>query len=511
MSRLPYAYDAEGYDALTALLRPTTETSWKARYEWLFDRILQAPYRPADLKALHMFRALDSDGNEMDVSRPVCGAVGFVARVGGRALAGEQVLNADETLPPQRRRQAAELGQRIWRRSRWGSRAGTLGLNCAGAGDGFLEAVRLSGSPPYRSAIVVRDPRNVSLVYDAAGLEIERAIIEVKTFEPNSQTLQATTDSPLHVYKRILTKNRIEVYRDGKLVVDESGDHGLGVVPLVHVPFLTIGSEYEHGYGAAHGLEWAAAIVDSGWGQSKAIAVRYANPTHVFSGVRVNDDSYGRFGRSLAMPQGARAEVLEASLSQIGPILDTIKQVMEGKSYEYPEYLFASAGANASGEALRMLGTAYVNKYKGIRAALYREIARATEMAAMLDLDRPYEEIGLYEVTADPLLPTDVPSKVAVLVQAADYLKPEDITRELQALGVGVPAGADPAEYAAELAASQVPTTDPDTLEEIAEEARDALTSTDPDAMRVALREIAGLAAGELPELPEDDDPTEEV
>ena len=508
MSRLPYAFDASGYDSLSALLRPSTETSWKARYDWLFDRILQAPYSPADLKVLHMFRALDSNGEEMDVSRPVCGAVGFVARTGGRALTGNQVLNADETLPARRRAAAADLGATIWRRSRWPTRSATLGLNCAGAGDGYLEAVRLSGSYPYRAALVVRDPRNVSIVYDAAGLEIERAVIEVKTFEPDPGSLSVTMDSPLHTYKRILTRDTIEVYRDGELQVEDSGEHGLGVVPLVHVPFMTIGSEYEHGYGAAHGLEWAAAVVDSGWSQSKAIATRYANPTHVFTGVRP-EAGYEQFGRALALPRDAGAQVLETSLSQIGPILETITSVMEGKSAEYPEYLFAGAGANASGEALRYLGTAYVNKYSAPRRALYDAIARATEMAAMLDLDRPFEDLGLYEVTGDPLLPTDVAGRAALVFQAADYLKPIDVARELQAIGLGIPAGADPGEYVAERAALASPA--PDALAEIAEEAI-AAVDADPAEMRVALREIAALAgAADLPELPDDDDPTQEV
>jgi hypothetical protein len=132
-------------------------------------------------------------------------------------------------------------------------------------------------------------------------------------------------------------------------------------------------------------------------------------------------------------------------------------------------------------------------------------------MAAMLDLDRPYEELGLYDVTADPLLPTDVPGRAKLILDAAPHLKRADVARELQAIGVGVPAAADPEEYAAEVASEGAATIDPDTLTEIAEEAAEALESREPAEMRAALREIAGLASGELPELPDDDEPTEEV
>jgi hypothetical protein len=446
---------------LDELLYPTTHEGWIERYEWLMRRIIQMPYSVNDLKRFRMFRALDSSGNELDVTRPVLGAVGFVARQGARACGGaQQVLSPSEKVTGSRE-QWNDLGDSIWRRSRWKRQKDIAARSYAGLGDVFIEAVRLDAKPPYRPVIAFRDPRCVQVEYDTDTYQLKKAIIKIKTFEGievDAITGLSTRKQALQTYVRVLTPESITVYRNGELSASESGPHGLGVVPLVHVPFETWGDYLYHGLPCYHGLTWAAVVADSGWSQAKAIATRYANPKWFGAGIDLsNAQDLDKFGRilSTASPD-ATLNLLEASLSQIGPVLDLIEKVTTAKSHQYPEFLFAEAGANASGEALKMLGTAYEAKYKPARAAFFDAIAEVTEMAAMLSLLRPFEDLGLYTVSAEPLLPVDVEREIRILTSIAPNLKRVDVTRRLQELNVGIPADADPEVYAVEVEAERV-------------------------------------------------------
>jgi hypothetical protein len=220
---------------------PESEAAWKARYNWLWSAYHNEPYTAGDITALGLFKALDADGDKIASTRRLTRDLQHIVETDVRAMAAHRL-----SLEPAARSGGNEArvaaGQRVWRRSRWPAKKAAAARLTAGLGDVMLEAQRSEGGGPAR--IVAHDPRFVELEYDEAGIELVQAWITVPFFDGPS----ADPNRAIRVQRRHLTRDTITTTEadphagPGGVRIDSmSGAHGLGVVPLEHVPYTEFG------------------------------------------------------------------------------------------------------------------------------------------------------------------------------------------------------------------------------------------------------------------------------
>ena len=260
----------------------------------------------------------------------------------------------------------------------------------------------------------------------------------------------------VEVYKRVLTKERIDVYYNGVLSVAESGPHGLGVVPAVHLQALPF-DQPEHSLPAASGIERIVARMDSLMTQAGAVGARFANPTLATFGFKVGRNSdVQRFGRMIdGAPKDGRAEYIEATTASITQLLEAMREADRHLRDTCPEVLFSSDAAQESAEARSLRGNSFELKMEAMRGGIYGELCRVTGMAVALDANRAFgEEDEQFIIHAPPVLPRGVKSELEALALIEPKIKRSDYIRHLQRLAL-VPADADPESYAAEVADEQ--------------------------------------------------------
>jgi len=332
---------------------PETHEEWVDRYGWLHSAYIGEPYTVDDMKSMRLFRALDPNGDVIAETTRLTRDIQHVVDIDAQGLAGH-TLTLDLA---EGRGSAADLtaGQRIWKRSRLQRLKGRWARWGASMGDLFLEAVRTTDEAPYGVKIVAYDPRLVRVEYDLeTGTEIERATIVVPFYDPPEVTSDglAVYDGVGHTYIRTLTRESIVVTVDG-VVQAEGGPHGLGVVPLVHLPFIPYVDPC-HGLWAAPGLEQSLALVDSLLTQVGAIGNRYASPMWVAKGFTIADGAdIGKVGRVLSgVPADGDFEPVEANLGGVTALLKAAQEAREMARASLPEFLFGEVGANASGSSL---------------------------------------------------------------------------------------------------------------------------------------------------------------
>jgi hypothetical protein len=424
---------------------PTTQGEWIAHYERLHAAYLGDPYTLADVKGLHLFRALDNSNQTIDITTRLTRDIQHVVDVDTAAIAGVGL-----------RVEGSEAAELCWKRTQIPRHVSRWARVCASMGDLHLEAVRQSGTKPYQSEIVAYDPRHVELTYDAqTGRRLERAVITVPYFDEGdvSPTGEISRFGALHTYVRVLDREEIAVYVDGKRQDAESGPHNLGVVPLVHIPFLPY-TEPEHGLWAAVGLERPLALLDSLLTQIKAVGNRHANPLLAMLGVKIGDDAdVFKLGRVISgVPSDGDVKYVEATMAGLSTILKTIQAHLDNIRATTPEFIFTEGGAAESGLSRSYRASLFVSKMEDVRARFYGGIEDAIDMCVALDEDREYRPgEGGTTVTGGPILPPDVTSTLDALQKLKDLgaLQRIDVVRKAQALGF-VDAGLDPAKYAAE-------------------------------------------------------------
>jgi len=261
-------------------------------------------------------------------------------------------------------------------------------------------------------------------------------------------------DPTVHHYVRILTATEVLAYRDGDLIPEQSGPHRLGVVPLVHVPFLPY-ADPEHGLWAAPGLEGAMAHVDSIHAMIRAVGNRYGEPRLAVKGATVGDDAdVLKFGRIISgLPEGGDVFYVEPTMAGINALLAAAQAAREAIKETIPEFLFTEAGAGSSGTALSLRATQFRSKMREVRSRWYRGLARVTEYAVAIAGQRAWDPDTIdLRVTSGPILPPDIEAELRALALARSDggLKRADYVRHLQRLGI-VGSEHDPEEYAAEV------------------------------------------------------------
>lgn len=431
---------------------PESYDEWLTWYDRREKAYLHDPYDLLESKAWRLFRAFDPNGDVIAETRRITRDIQHVVDAGATAISGgRQRLDAagDSAL------QAA--ADAVWKRSDWARWRGVWAKWCANMGRAGIEAVRTDGRED-KTALVVRDPRSYRVTYDqTTGSEIERVVISITFWEPEqidpALGILLAGESVPHTYVRVLDRENIAVYLDGDLVEEESGPHRLGEVPFVNCIALPH-NDSEHGLWVGHGMDSALAFYDSVQTQVGAIGNRFADPQLVGRGVRFGEGSeVSRFGRMIGIPAEASVSYLEPSFTQLQHLLASAQEARLAARESLPEFIFAGAGANSSGEALRLRADAFVAKYVEIRSRLYPALARATDYATHMDARTPYDrDSDRLTVDADPVLRPDAAAELAAL-ESADKLQAisaADKVRGVQRLGL-IPADVDPDAYAAEL------------------------------------------------------------
>jgi hypothetical protein len=427
---------------------PTTENGWHDRYDRLWCAYLQEPYDTGEAGKFHLFRALDDQGNEIDLTRRTFDLVRFIVDTDVGGLLGGRILLEEEA-------EGAPLveGEAVWRRSHVAGSVEAWAKTCAALGDVYFEAVRQSDKRPYRTSVVCYDPRNVTPIYDGeTGTRLVGATVCTKYQDAPTVRADGTIEEgAVHEYRREIDATEIRVFRDRVAMPAESGPHGLGVPPIVHVVWSPW-TEPDHGLPAAAGLDAAIMRIDSLITQIGAVANRYANPKPVLSGARLGASSdVEQFGRWMhGLPADAKAYYLESTGQGVDSMLAAIAAILDHVKSTAPEFLFAEDGA-VSGEARSYKAAAFENKIGNARVRFFGGLSKVTEYAVLMDANTAADpDIDLFRIDAPPILPRNVKSDVETLYAAKEDIKRADRVRFLQTRGLIDPT-VDPDEYAGEV------------------------------------------------------------
>ncbi len=423
------------------LAYPSSDEEWRDWYSYRWGAYLGQNYSVAVIKALQLFRAIDPDGHMVAQARRLNRDIQFVTDTGTGALVRGPITVEVSPGTPGEESLQADAG-RIWVRSQVKRQLSRYARLLCSMGDLFLEAARGEDGRPR---IVCYEAYNVTPVYDEAGIELVKATI--------TQIFQ--DDSDVDVYGRIhkvgardvlireLTTTDVKVTLNGDLLEAVSGPHGLGSVPLVHVPCLPY-TQPEHSLWVGHAMDRALAEVDSLMSQISAIGDRYADPHLVVQGAKLGEGTdVNRFGHILNITglnaDKAKAYYLEIQAAGLDSLLKAALAQLADVRSTMPEYLFVTAGAQASGRALALRMDQFVAKYTEIRGNFYGGLARVTGYAVAMERGQPFDlDLEPFTITGGPLLPVDVGAELDNLQKAADMgaITREDTIRRIQSLGL---------------------------------------------------------------------------
>lgn len=414
-------------------------------------------YSGAEIKRLNLFKALDANGDLIAETRRVLPLIRFVVSVDASAIwtSGLSWRVASTRMGPDvdpvTVDALASFGSDVWDHSKMDEVGPSVAWNLCAMGDWCLEVVNTSTGP----VIVSHDPRRVRVEWDALGLSITRAVVDVEYHDPpapNADTGEYEGEGQPHKYRRILTPTEVSVYLDGRKVEAESGPNVLGVVPMVWLRFRRVG-EFELSSWAGDGAEDAVAMIDSMLTQIQVVGGRHANPILVAIGAQIqNGAELTQVGRTASLPAGADLAWLEAALQGVRELGAAAASLYEQVTQAYPEFLFVDAGASSSGTALSYRAGAFSAKIAPVRASFYRGLSTALGMAVAMSQGEPWTPAAdLYEVDGGSALPMDVGAVAQMLRElvADGLMLPADAVARLQSEGV-VPDDLEPVEYVAQ-------------------------------------------------------------
>ena len=423
---------------------PETDEEWRERYDWLWGAYMGDQYSIGDIKALQLFRALDDTTAEesIGITTRVVRDVQHVVDVGVGCTGGGRLTLADVEPGPVDSPLLADA-RALWRASRMRQRMSGILRITLGMGQSFIEPLRRGGDGAVR--LVDYDPRNCRVQYDATGLVMTQATIVTNFIADDGETINTT--------RRELYPDKIEVFVNNKPDPSQSGPHGLGVVPLVHLKAIDIGQP-EYAVWVGLGMEQPLAYVDSVLSQIRTIGTRHGNPTMTITGAVIDEGANISFGRVLNVPNGAEIKYLQMQAGSIRELSDVAIKTLQEVRTTLPEFIMNAGGANESGTSRSWRATQLENKYADVRENIFPELARVAAMAVAMSKGRPYNEAeDVLNVEAPPILPIDIAREVEMLkVVSVDMgaITAVDRTRHLQRLGI-VPEEVNAEEYAKEL------------------------------------------------------------
>lgn len=459
-----------------ALRLPTSESGWRDEYQRRMDAYHLEPYTKGEADAYHLFSAFDVRGEEIAQTRRTFRDYAFIIDRAAESLFGgglslELQGGVLDDVDDRAGLEASILaeGQAVLDRSKFDRWADRLAWMCA-IGRAGIECVRTSSTAPYRTKLVVRDPRVYACIYDdMTETELDKVIVTNVLFESEQldqrgdviANADGEQDTSLNIYRRVLTRDRVDVTVNDQNQDEESGEHGLDdAVPFVNLVWGET-SQVGHGNGTGRGILSVLAAADSLSAQVHAIATRYGDPKPYIKGATLSASptaasttrKVGVFGYVLhGLPADAEVGYWEPKQNTIGSMLEAIGKLLDRVRHTFPVFAVYSGGASASGEALRTRSAAYMSEVLRARAAILPELSRAIDMAVAMDRDVPYSgEDALFKLVPGPVFPADLQKEIETLeiVRQANLITPADYVRHMQRLGVVDP-DRDPSEYAME-------------------------------------------------------------
>ena len=430
---------------------PETRQEWLDLYQRRHEAYVGEPYSVADMKTLHLFRALDEEGDVLAETRRLTRDVQYVVDTHVDAILAEGL-----TLTRAPDGDASDLAraEAIWDRSGLDQHLERYVRDAAVLGDLHFEAILSSDGTGAR--VVAYDPQHTELTYDSeTGTRLERAIVTVPYFEPPEVDAHGNVTEAheiMRIYRRVISPGRIDVYRDSVHVPGESGSNALAVPTAVHSPYIPYRIP-EYGLSAAHKLDDALSLIDSMLTQIHAIGTRHGNPLMQSAGANVAAGSdINKLGRIVNGPAGWSMSYIEPTFQGISTLLSAIQTHRETLRETMPEFLFTESGANSSGSALNFRATQFVSKMKKIRNRVYRALAQAIQIGIALERGGPLRT-GTIAVEGGDILPANVIAMLEELriAHGIQPIKPSDVVRVYQRAGI-VRTDEDPETYAAETA-----------------------------------------------------------
>ena len=161
---------------------PSTEQGWKDRYDRLWCAYLSEPYDVAEVREFHLFRALDDNNDEIDVTRRVYSLYRFITEIDvGGILGGRVALEVEDGLTNETGTKATEeeraalllAGEAVWKRSLVNERIEPWVRTTAALGDFYVEAVRTNGEKPYRTTLVISASKMIIEVEQVSACSID--------------------------------------------------------------------------------------------------------------------------------------------------------------------------------------------------------------------------------------------------------------------------------------------------------------------------------------------------
>lgn len=416
------------------------------RRRW--EAFLGLRYRLSELKALGLFQGTDQSGAIIHEARRIMRDCAFVVEVDAAVLSQPLAFNATADSGTRLAGGDLEAGVfvdeavGVWRDSRGDETLQAFALRLCAIGDALIELVETDGGV----RLVQHNAEHVDVYYDRFGTDLEAVRISFDYYGPPDPD---STSSEKHTYERWL-------YRDRTMTRIDSGTwdvrpHALGVVPAVHVQFAP-SHDPRMGRHASYGMEDAEATVNSAATQLIVAGTRAADPWLKVVGARIAGGlDVSAEGKTLALPEGADAAWLEATLQGMTALVDNMRSVREGLVQTCPEFLFVDAGASASGTALSYRASAFKLKIEPVYRRFTRAIGRLLGMAVAMKRGEAWGATAhdIVEVRGGPAIPEDRAAFADLIdkLVSGGFLREVDAQKALQGAGL-TPSDADPAEYA---------------------------------------------------------------
>lgn len=482
-------------------------TTWKQKHERVKRRqaaYLGLPYDRDEVQALGLFQATNGDGDVIHTTRRISRDQAFVVDTCVSALITDLTLNMhpdwyrDNDIDDNERaapENAAAVGlslaegEQIWHRSHVHDKAEGWARSGCIAGDWHFEPQL---NDEQQGTIVLHPPEHVEVYYDDQNVDLELAVIAFQYTDPPTGDM-ADGPGEVHEYRRVLTRDEVRTYIDGKMSAEHSYEHGLGRVPLVHAQFKA-SHDPTFGLPAAYGLEYPGGVYDGITTMVSVIGQRNADPLLVIAGQAMpqqGDNDKSRLDRILQVLKDTDVSFLESTLQGLTALATIGENVRNAMVQATPAFAFADAGANASGTALSYRGQRFVSEIAPTRGRLHRAFATVTTMAWCMQNGVSYPEGERFQVDAAPALPQDKMALYDLTERQTEggFLTRADAVERLQGLGL-VPATEAPSEYAIR-----------------AQDEADTLTVKSVDQ----IARLNGFAPRDAPdELPDDDDESED-
>lgn len=420
--------------------------SWAERrveYDRRGDAYKGLAYDDGEAKRLGLFAYRDENDVVIHGAQRVMRDQAFIQDVDAAALATGLTLNLDpewsDGMGDAERQKWLDMGLAVWERSRVKGNAHRWSRMLCVFGDLHMEP--MLDDDTGEAVIGVHPARHVEVYYDRFDIGLAHAAVEFTYVLPPEGDEQAKDVT----YRREMSADMLRWREDGGKWTDV--EHGLGRVPLVHVSYQQL-DDPSFGMNAGYGFEAVQAFSDSALSQFSVIGTRCADPLLAAIGFQPTQIDPSK-NQGITVPTGGDLKWLEPTLTALQALVNMQDQYRRAAVETIPEFVFAEAGANASGTAIYYRAAQLEMKLRPIADRFNEGIAIATRIACALEMGTTYEEAPRFEVTSNPAVPMDKGAilELVIAMRSEGLILDADSVRMLQTVGL-LPEDADPEDYA---------------------------------------------------------------